>query len=45
LVEPAATSATGILSAQNCQSTATGFTDDTSAFLNGFITETNIGNG
>lgn len=45
LVEPVATSAAGIISPQNCLSTATGFTDDTSAFLNGFITESSIGNG
>jgi 5'-nucleotidase len=40
---PASTSLTGVLSAQDCTSTATGFTDDVAAFNNGFVTVTSIG--
>jgi 5'-nucleotidase len=45
LVLPAATSSTGAFGAQNCSSTATGFTNDLQAFVNGYVTETSIGNG
>jgi 5'-nucleotidase len=46
LSEPAATSAAGAFNAQDCTSTATGpFATDIAAFLNGFVTETSIGNG
>ncbi len=45
LVLPAATSSSGAFGAQNCGSTATGFTTDVQGFVNGFVTETSIGTG
>jgi 5'-nucleotidase len=45
LVLLAATSSTGAFDAQNCGSTATGFTTDVGGFVNGFVTETSIGTG
>jgi 5'-nucleotidase len=40
---PLATNGAGILNAQDCTSTATGFTNDIAAFNNGFVTVTSIG--
>jgi hypothetical protein len=35
----------GAFAAQNCGSTATGFTTEVQGFVNGFVTETSIGTG